>query len=93
MTYLPGNIPRVIISHFQIESNPGNGVCVFRGFGMLFPRRLEAQRQLHAVRLQERLVPKDGLGVAIRRDVSVRQQNYPLAGIQNHIQIMGSDDF
>ena len=52
---------------------------------------LQTERQLHPVGLQQFLVPKNRIRIPICCDVSVGQQDHSPAGVQNHIQIMGSN--
>ena len=54
---------------------------------------LQTEWKFHPVRFQQLLVPKNRIRIPICGNVSVGQQNYPLACIQNHIQIMGCNEF
>ena len=53
---------------------------------------LQTEGQFHAIGFQQRLVPQDGFRVPVCHNVSVGQEDHPLAGVQDHIQVVGSDE-
>ena len=65
-------------------------LSLFNAVALFFPS-LQAEGQFHPMGFQQRLIPEDRPGVTVRHDFAVGQQDHPLAGIQDHIQIVRSD--